>query len=102
MTKINWKVRAKNPAFWMTVIPALISIIYAILDVFEIAPILTEDITMRIFAGLCSCLAAGGIVIDPTTIGIGDSERAMTYETPNDSDNPKDVEENPKDETEID
>ena len=80
--KINWKVRLKNPAFWATVIPALITIIYAVLDIFDLAPAVTEDIATRIFSGICSLVATYGIVIDPTTKGASDSERALGYETP--------------------
>lgn len=80
--KINVKARLKNPVFWATVIPALITIVYAVFEVFDFAPAITEDIATRIFAGICSLLATAGVVIDPTTSGVADSDRAMSYDAP--------------------
>ena len=84
--KINWTVRLKNPVFWATVIPALITIVYAVFEVFDFAPAITEDIATRIFTSLCSLLATAGVIIDHTTTGVSDSERALSYATPNGSD----------------
>ena len=98
--KINWKVRIKNPAFWVTVIPALITIIYAVLDVFDIAPAVTEDIATRVFSGICTLVATYGIVIDPTTKGASDSERALGYDVPGGNEEAN-KEDNTEDEAEV-
>ena len=80
--KINWKVRIKNPAFWITVIPALITVIYAVLALFDIIPSVTEETVVRGFMALMSVLATLGIIVDPTTKGVNDSDRAMNYDEP--------------------
>lgn len=81
--KINWKVRLKNPTFWITVIPALITVIYAVLALFDIIPNVAEETLVNGFMAVMSVLATLGIVVDPTTKGISDSERAMNYNEPN-------------------
>ena len=60
---INWRVRIKNKAFWLALIPAVLLLLAVVNAVFAVLSIL-------------------GIVTDPTTAGIGDSPQAMTYEEP--------------------
>ncbi len=80
--KINWKVRLKNPTFWITVIPALITVVYAVLALFDVIPNVAEETLVNGFMAIMSVLATLGIIVDPTTKGIGDSERALNYDKP--------------------
>ena len=80
--KINWKVRLKNPTFWITVIPALITVVYAVFALFDVIPNIAEETLVNGFMAIMSVLATLGIVVDPTTKGIGDSDRAMNYNKP--------------------
>ena len=80
--KINWKVRLKNPAFWVTVIPAIITVIYAVLALFDVIPNVAEETLVNGFMAVMSVLATLGIVVDPTTKGLNDSDRAMNYDEP--------------------
>ena len=81
---INWKVRLVNKNFWLSMIPAVLLLILAIaaplgmtLDFGELGNQL-----LAIVNAVFAVLAILGIVNDPTTAGIGDSERAMTYTEP--------------------
>lgn len=81
---INWKVRVKNKQFWISLIPALIVLIQLVASVFG-ATLDLSDIGNKILAvidALFVVLSILGIVTDPTTHGIGDSDRALTYERP--------------------
>ena len=82
---INWKVRALNKTFWLTLVPALALLLQAFLSVFGVKIELGETIDkLLVFINaLFAVLVIVGIVNDPTTSGISDSSRAMTYETPN-------------------
>ena len=80
--KINWKVRIKNPVFWMTVVPAAVSFVYCVLGAFGIVPKLTESMVLNIFSAVMTALTTLGVLVDPTTAGVGDSALAMTYEAP--------------------
>lgn len=77
--KINLKVRMKNKTFVITMLTTVIAFIYQILAMFKIvAPINKEQATQVIML-LVNILVGLGILVDPTTKGISDSERALGY-----------------------
>lgn len=80
--KINLKVRLKNPVFWLTIIPALATFGYAILGAFGIVPAISEDVLVQSLSAIVAALTTLGVLVDPTTSGVNDSERAMTYTDP--------------------
>lgn len=82
--KINWKVRLKNPVFWLTVIPAVIALVYTVLGLFGVVPSISEDVLVNAVMAIISALTTVGVLVDPTTKGVGDSDRALTYEVPSD------------------
>ena len=81
---INWKVRLKNKNFWLSLIPALLLLIQAVAYVFGFTLDLSElgDKILAVVNALFSVLAILGVVTDPTTAGLSDSDLAMTYEEP--------------------
>lgn len=83
--KINWIVRIKNKAFWLAIIPAVLLLIQAVADVagFQLDFGDISDKLIAVVNAVFVVLSILGIVTDPTTAGIGDSTRAMTYTTPN-------------------
>lgn len=80
---INWKVRFKNKVWLAAFITFLVSTVYQFLAMFEIAPAITQDAVMQIVAAVLQLLSLLGVVVDPTTKGLRDSERAMGYNEPN-------------------
>lgn len=80
--KINWKVRLRNKTWLMSIIALIITFVYDLLAMLEIVPAVTEDWLMSIVQTVLTLLTALGVVIDPTTQGMGDSERAMLYQEP--------------------
>lgn len=83
--KINWKVRMKNKTFWVTMIPAILVLIKAVVAMFGFELDLSEigNGLMEVVEAVFVLLTILGIVTDPTTAGVSDSERAMTYTEPN-------------------
>lgn len=81
---INWKVRAKNKQFWISIIPALILLIKQICMLFgadlELDGI-SDKIIQIIETGFI-ILSLLGIVNDPTTESIYDSKLALSYTNP--------------------
>lgn len=78
---INWKIRIQSLDFWTSLIPAILLLVQAIgaplglsLDFGELGNQL-----LAIVNAVFAVLTILGIVADPTTKGLGDSERAMTY-----------------------
>ena len=82
--KINWKVRLKNPMFWLTVIPAVITFVYTVLGAFDVVPALSQDVVVNIITAIITALTTIGVLVDPTTKGVGDSKRALGYDRPSD------------------
>lgn len=80
--KINWKVRFKNKAFLLTFIPFTLSFIYQLLSMIGVTPKVSENEILNLITQIINVLAILGIVVDGTTCGICDSERALTYEEP--------------------
>lgn len=81
---INWRVRIKNKQFWLAVIPALALVIQAVAAVFGYTIDLTTFVgkLQAVVNAVFALLVILGIVVDPTTAGVGDSERAMHYDEP--------------------
>lgn len=92
--KLNWKVRIKNKAFWLAVIPAIALVAQAVAAVFGYTIDLTTMVgkLQAVVNAVFALLVILGIVVDPTTDGIGDSNRAMSYEEPWKDMVPEDVE----------
>lgn len=89
MNKINWKVRIKNPMFWVQIIVAIVSPILVGLG------LQWQDMTSWGTLGQALLNAVSNPVIvvavlgsvwtaltDPTTKGLADSRQALTYKKP--------------------
>ena len=79
--KINWKVRLKNKTFWLAIVPALLLVIQTVASLFGYAWDFVV-LNQQIAAVINAVFAILGVVTDPTTAGMTDSDRAMTYEKP--------------------
>ena len=87
--KINWKVRIKNPVFWVEIAAAIILPILAHLGLnwedmttwAALGDILLEAIQNPVIV-VAVIVSVWNAVNDPTTAGVSDSAQAMTYEEP--------------------
>ena len=81
---INWRIRLKNKQFWLSLIPALALCAQAIAAIFGFEIDLSTMVGKLLTAvdAVFAVLVVLGIVVDPTTAGVGDSTRAMGYEVP--------------------
>lgn len=81
--QINWKVRFKNKVWLTAFITLSVSTVYQLLALFDVATALTQDAVLQAAAAILQLLSLLGVVVDPTTKGLGDSERALGYDQPN-------------------
>lgn len=81
---INWQVRIKSKQFWLALIPAVLLLVQVVAAVFGFELDLGElgNRLLDVINALFAVLAILGIVVDPTTDGVGDSQQAMTYTEP--------------------
>ena len=77
--KINIKARLKNKMFVLSASVLVVSFVYQMLSAFDIVPKITENAVTGLITMAVNILAFVGVLVDPTTEGINDSERAMTY-----------------------
>lgn len=84
MKNINWKVRMKNKAFWVALIPAALLLVQTSAAVFGYAIDLGSlgNKLLDVVNAAFGILVILGVVTDPTTKGINDSEQALTYTEP--------------------
>ena len=89
---INWKVRIRNKQFWLAVIPAIALVAQAVASVFGYTIDLTTFVgkLQAVVNAVFALLVILGIVVDPTTEGVGDSIRAMGYTVPWNDEQPPD------------
>ena len=80
--KLNWKVRFKNGVWLGSFISLIISFIYSMLALFDVYPAVTQNLITQILNQILTFLGLIGVIVDPTTEGLMDSNRAMSYEEP--------------------
>lgn len=81
---INWTIRIKNKSFWLALVPAVLLLVQVVAAPFGYQwdfGVLNEQLAAIINAAF-AVLAILGIATDPTTAGLADSARAMTYTAP--------------------
>lgn len=83
--RINWIVRFKNKTFWLSIIPAVLLLITSVANVFGYKLDLSDlqSKLLGVVEAVFVVLTVLGVVVDHTTKGFSDSDRAMTYDEPN-------------------
>lgn len=84
--KLNVNVRFRNVWFWIGIGATILAAMGVEPETFVSWPLVWQaivDLVKNPFQLGCVILAVLGVVIDPTTKGVSDSERALTYKTPN-------------------
>lgn len=83
--KMNVLVRFKNPWFWVGLVGIVLSAMGVSPDMFTSWGAVWDAIVNLFrnpFMLGCVGLSVLGVFVDPTTAGIGDSTRALTYKKP--------------------
>lgn len=74
--KINWKLRLQNKTFWATLIPLIVLLLQ------QLGLNFVPENWEEIFSTVMAILLLVGVINDPTTEGISDSDQAMDYLVP--------------------
>lgn len=80
--RINWKVRFKNKTWLASFTSMIIGFVYGMLSLFDVFPDVTQATVTRMVGQVLEFLGLIGVLVDPTTEGLNDSKRAMTYDHP--------------------
>ena len=90
MNKINWKIRFRNPVFYMQLILAVLTPVLAYMGLTvkdlttwaAVGNVLLQAVSNPYVLALV-LVSVWNAVNDPTTTGISDSANALTYDEPN-------------------
>lgn len=82
--KINWKIRIQSKVFVISLLGLIFLLAQQVLGIFGINwdyTVINDQLT-QVINTIFLILALVGVVKDPTTTGIEDSEQALTYTEP--------------------
>lgn len=82
MKNINWKVRLKHKPFLVALFSALVLFVQQVAAAFGFDTTVYNEQVSTIFFSLLGILVLLGVVIDPTTKNISDSDNAKQYKEP--------------------
>ena len=80
--KINWKLRFGNKVTLTAILMASTSLVYQILGLFDIVPPISESQIIETAGMVIHLLVLLGIITDPSTDGISDSEQVLSFDKP--------------------
>ena len=80
--KLNWKVRFKNKVWLGSFLSLIVGFVYSMLALFDVFPEVTQNLVVQLLNQVLTFLGLIGVIVDPTTAGVSDSDRAMSYAEP--------------------
>ncbi|MBR3332846.1 MAG: phage holin [Clostridia bacterium] len=80
--RINWSVRFKNRVWLGSFLSLIVGFIYSMMALFDVFPEVTQSLVLQLLNQVLTFLGLIGVIVDPTTAGISDSDRAMSYSQP--------------------
>lgn len=84
-SSINIKVRIKNPWFWIGIFGVMMTTLNISPETVSTWPELIDAFIIAVqnpYTVASAIIAILGVIIDPTTAGVGDSTRALSYTRP--------------------
>lgn len=82
MKNINWSLRFQNKVTLTALVLQVIAIVYAILGMLNVVPAIGEDTITNLAYMIIELFVLLGVVVDPTTKGVQDSDQAQQYTKP--------------------
>lgn len=80
--RINWRIRFKNGKWVAMFLGAVVTTGYMICETLGIKVSIPQTDVTKIVTAVLGLLSMLGVITDPTTKGVGDSDLAMTYKKP--------------------
>ena len=80
--KINWKLRFMNKASLLSLLSIIVAFAYQIASFFDVVPPVSQEQTIQFVSLGLTLLVSIGVITDPTTHGISDSNQALSYDKP--------------------
>lgn len=77
---INWKIRLTSKTFWISMTSLLLVLANQVAAIFGMDITMYNEQVTNLVETVLSILGLIGVIVDPTTKGLSDSDRAMNYE----------------------
>ena len=74
---INWKLRLKNKATLTALIGSVLAFAYQVCGIFGVVPPISQEQATQALGIVVNLLVTLGVLVDPTTKGVGDSSKAL-------------------------
>lgn len=74
---INFKTRLKNKTFLAGLASVVVAAVYQVLGLCGVAPAVSQSDVINVISLILTILAGLGVIVDPTTDGVGDSKRVL-------------------------
>lgn len=81
--KINWKVRLYHKPFLVALFSLVLLFAQQVATLFGVDTTIYNEQATNLFNTVLAILVLLGVVSDPTTEGLSDSNRALKYQKPN-------------------
>lgn len=78
--QINWKIRLHSKLFWTSMLSLLLVLSNQIAAIFGMDITIYNNQITAISETVLAILGLLGVIVDPTTKGLSDSDRALDYE----------------------
>lgn len=79
---MNWKLRLMNKTTLLALVGVVVAAIYQVLGIIGVLPPISQEEVIKAAGLVITILVSLGIVVDPTTDGVADSERGKHYTRP--------------------
>lgn len=79
---INWSLRLRNRTTLLALVSAAVVFAYSVAQALGLDLPVGQQQVMDAVTSVLAVLAALGVIVDPTTEGVSDSTRALTYDEP--------------------
>lgn len=80
--KINIKLRWQNKVTLTAIVLAVIALVYQVFGLCGVVPAVSQSDVVTTAGMVINVLVLLGVVVDPTTNGVGDSDQALKYDAP--------------------
>ena len=80
--QLNWAARFKNKTWLTTFVSVCIPFVYQLMGMFDVVAPISENEAVQMAGLILNFLAGVGVIIDPTTAGVRDTNLAMSYTEP--------------------
>nr|WP_315022859.1 phage holin [uncultured Aminipila sp.] len=81
--KINWKLRLKNKTTFAALVACIVAFVYQMFGILGVTAPISQDLVTQVVSLIINLLVTLGVLVDPTTVGASDSQKALTYNKPN-------------------